>query len=270
MPEPVKSPYVRGFRIAVDGMKLAFRSPEVGRAYLRASLVIFALGLLLASGSIWALWANTVPTPDAETWLRVILWAARVIGTLAAFVLGPLLAIFVVNIGFPFFNQEVFMAGMRVADPERARLLEGKQGMSMSRAIGLALFRFVKFLGLSALLFVIGFVPVIGTVIASVGGLLLAARTVSWELLDPYFEMLDIRHAEQRTVIKQHQRSLLGFGLPIALLFGIPLVGPLLFGLAQVAGAVFVARELPVDPREGPREGPATTAPLPTTGMART
>jgi CysZ protein len=256
MPEPAKSPYVRGFNLAVEGMKLAFRSPEVGRAYLRASLLIFALGLLLASGSIWALWTYTVPAPDAETWLRLVLWAARVIGTLAGFVLGPLLAIFIVNIGFPFFNQGVFMAGMRVADPERARALEGKDGMSLSRAIGLAIFRFLKFLGLSALLFVIGWIPVIGTLIATVGGLLLAARTVSWELLDPYFEMLDIRHAEQKQLIGRHRKALLGFGLPIALLFAIPLVGPLLFGLAQVAGAVFVARELPVDPREGFVPGP--------------
>jgi hypothetical protein len=51
-------------------------------------------------------------------------------------------------------------------------------------------------------------------------------------------------------LIGRHQKALLGFGLPIALLFGIPIVGPLLFGLAQVAGAMFVARELPVDPRE--------------------
>jgi CysZ protein len=251
MPESVTSPYLRGFRIALDGMKLAFRSPEVGRAYLRVSLVIFSLGLLLASGSIWALWANTTPAPDAATWLVVVLWVARVIGTLAAFVLGPLLAIFIVNIGFPFFNQGVFMAGMRAVDPERAALLEGKPGMSLPRAIGLASWRFVKFVGLSLLLFVIGLVPVVGTVIASVGGVILAARAVAWELLDPYFETLDIRHAEQRELIRRHQKVLLGFGLPIALLFAIPIVGPLLFGLAQVAGAVFVSRELPVDPREG-------------------
>ena len=122
--------------------------------------------------------------------------------------------------------------------------------MSLPRAVGLASWRFVKFLGLSVLLFVIGLIPVVGTLIASVGGLLLAARTVAWELLDPYFETLDIRHAEQRALIRRHQKVLLGFGLPIALLFAIPIVGPLMFGLAQVAGAVFVARELPVDPRE--------------------
>lgn len=249
MPEP-DSPYVRGLRIAVDGMKLAFRSPEVGRAYIRVSLVIFLLGVLLAGTSIWLLWANTEPAPDAEAWLSALLWVVRIVGTLAAFVLGPLLAIFVVQIGFPFFNQGVFMAGMRAIDPERAARLAALPGMSLPRAIGLATWRFLKFLGLGVVLFLIGLVPVIGTLIATVGGLLLASYAVAWELLDPYFETLDIGHAEQRELIRRHRPALLGFGFPIALMFGIPIVGPLLFGLAQVAGAVFVARELPVDPRE--------------------
>jgi CysZ protein len=250
MSEPATSPYVRGFRIALEGMKLAFQSPEVGRAYVRVSLVIFSLGLLLAGIGILALWTNTEPAPDAEAWLVAVLWIARVVGSMAALVLGPLMAIYVVNIGFPFFNQGVFMAGMRAIDPKRAAGLEDKPGMSVGRAIGLALWRFLKFVGLGLMLFVIGLVPVIGTVIATVGGLILASYAVAWELLDPYFETLDIRHAEQRALIKRHKKVLLGFGMPIALLFGIPIVGPLLFGLAQVAGAMLVARELPIDRRE--------------------
>lgn len=251
MPEPATSPYIRGFRIALEGMKLAFHSPEVGRAYIRVSLVIFSLGLFLAGLSILTLWNHTVPAPDAEEWLVAVLWLARIIGSLAALVLGPLLAIYVVNIGFPFFNQGVFMTGLRAIDPKRAAGLEGKQGMSLTRAIGLAIWRLIKFVGLGLLLLAIGLVPVIGTLIATVGGVLLAAYAVAWELLDPYFETLDISHTEQREIMKRHRKVMLGFGLPIAMLFGIPIVGPLLFGLAQVAGAVLVARELPVDRREG-------------------
>jgi CysZ protein len=212
--------------------------------------VIFALGLLLASISILALWTNTEPTPDTEAWLVAVLWLARVVGSLAALVLGPLLAIYVVNIGFPFFNQGVFMAGLRAVDPKRAAGLEDKPGMALTRAIGLAIWRFLKFVAMGLVLLLIGLVPVIGTVIATVGGLILASLAVAWELLDPYFETLDIRHAEQRQLIRRHRKVLLGFGMPIALLFGIPIVGPLLFGLAQVAAAVLVARELPVDRRE--------------------
>lgn len=250
MPESATSPYLRGFHIALEGMKLAFHSPDVGRAYIRVSLVVFSLGLFLASLSILTLWNHTVPASDAEAWLVAVLWLTRVVGSLVSLVLGPLLAIYVVNIGFPFFNQGVFMAGMRAIDPKRAAGLEGKPGMSLGRAIGLALWRFIKFVGMGLVLLAIGLVPVIGTVIATVGGLLLASYAVAWELLDPYFEMLDISHAEQKQIIKRHRKVLLGFGMPIALLFGIPIVGPLLFGLAQVAGAVFVARELPVDRRE--------------------
>ena len=75
-------------------------------------------------------------------------------------------------------------------------------------------------------------------------------RTLGWDLLDPYFDCLDIRHAEQREFVDRHERALMGFAVPVALVFAIPFIGPLLFGFAQAAGAVFVARELPVDPRE--------------------
>lgn len=250
MSESDTRPFIRGLRIALDGVRLALGSDEIRRAYLRVSLIVFALAVLITGGSSWALWTCTDPSPDASWWLVLGLWLARIIGTLAACLLGPLLAIFIVNIGFPLFNREVFMAGLREADPQRAALLEHKNAMRLSRAIGLSLWRLVKFMVLGLMLFLIGLVPVVGTIVASVGGLLLAARVVSWELLDPYFEALDIGHGEQRELINRHAPALLGFGLPIALMFAIPLVGALLFGLAQVAGAVFVARELPVDPRE--------------------
>src|SRR5262245_15209929 len=146
MSEPATSPYLRGFHIALEGMKLAFRSPEVGRAYVRVSLVIFSLGLLLAGISILALWSNTEPAADAESWLIALLWAARVVGSLASLVLGPLMAIYIVNIAFPFFNQGVFMAGLRAVDPKRAAGLEDKPGMSLGLAVSLALWRFLKFM----------------------------------------------------------------------------------------------------------------------------
>jgi uncharacterized protein involved in cysteine biosynthesis len=91
---------------------------------------------------------------------------------------------------------------------------------------------------------------VVGTIIGTLAQAWLTSLTVAWELLDPYFDCLDIRHAEQRDFVGRHQKALLGFGLPISLMLAIPIAGPLLFGLAQAAGAIFVAREVPVDPRE--------------------
>ena len=250
---PEASPYTRGFRAAVDGMKLAFRNKEVGRAYLKISALIFVLAIALTSGSMWALWANTSPEAyaDAASWVTVALWAARVVGSLLSLILGPLMAIFIANIAFPLLNVGVFLAGLRAVDPERAEALAAKEGMSVARSIAIPTWRLIKFLLLTLCLMIVGLIPVIGTIIATATQAWLTARAVAWELVDPYFECLDIRHAEQREFINKHQKLLIGFGLPISLMLAIPIVGPLLFGLAQAAGAVLVAREIPIDPREG-------------------
>ncbi|MFO7561408.1 MAG: EI24 domain-containing protein [Enhygromyxa sp.] len=244
------SPFVRGFRIALEGMKLALRSEDVSRIYLRAAAVIFGLSLVIDAGLIGGLFWLTSPAEDAALWLLVAVWIARVIGTLAALLVGPLLAIFTVNIAFPFFNQGVFLAGLRLVDPERAAALEAKPGMPFAPAAGLAAWRLIKFVVLSAGLFVLGLIPVVGSLVAAALQLWLTARTVSWELMDPYFDSLDIRDAEQREIVGRLQKPLLGFGVPVALLLAIPFVGPLCFGLAQAAAGTFVGREFPIHPRE--------------------
>ena len=244
------NPYKRGFGLALEGLKLAQSSPEVGRAYLKVAGVIFALSLIISGGGIWALWTFAVPPADAAWWWSIGAWLLRVLGSLGALLVGPILAIFTVNIAFPLFNRGVFMAGLRAIDPARADAIDAHEGMPVTVAAAIATRRLAVFVGLSLMFFVVGLIPVIGIVLGPLGQLWLGARTLSWELLDPYFDCLDIRYAEQREIVDAHKKTLLGFGLPIALIFAFPLLGPLLFGLAQAAGAVFVARELPVDPRE--------------------
>lgn len=244
-----QSPYSRGARAAVDGSKLALRSEQVGKAYLRAAAVIFALTIVIDVGTIWGLWHFTNPAEDAALWLVIVLWLGRVVGTLGLLLIGPLLAIFTVNTAFPVFNKELFLTGLQAVDPARAAALAAKPGMPLAAAMGIALRRMIKFLLLSIGLFVLGWVPVIG-VIATGLQLWLTARTVAWELMDPYFDCLDIRYAEQKQFIDRLSKPLLGFGFPIALLFAIPFAGPLCFGLAQAAAATFVSREFAIDPRE--------------------
>jgi CysZ protein len=244
-----QSPYSRGARAAGDGIKLALRSKDVGRAYLRAALVIFALTVVIDTATIFGLFHFTTPAEDAAMWLVVVLWLARVIGTIGLLLIGPLLAIFTVNTAFPVFNKELFLAGLRVVDPARAAALEAKPGMPIAPAVGIALRRMIKFVVLSVMLFMLGLVPVIGLG-AALLQLWLTTRTVAWELMDPYFDCLDIRYAEQKQFVQRLQKPLLGFGFPISLLLAVPIVGPLCFGLAQAAAATFVAREFPIDPRE--------------------
>ncbi|NJK32509.1 MAG: EI24 domain-containing protein, partial [Deltaproteobacteria bacterium] len=96
----------------------------------------------------------------------------------------------------------------------------------------------------------LGLVPVVGSIAGAIGQTWLTARTVGWELVDPYFDRLGMGWSEQREFVREHRRSLLGFGLPLSLILAIPLVGPLLFGLAQAAAAVYVVREVPPHARE--------------------
>lgn len=243
-------PLVRGFRILLEGINLAFENAEVARAYFKITAIIFCSSLVISGSGIWALWTYAQPAPDASWWVGAGLWVARIVGTLAAALVGPLVSIGLINILFPLFPKGVFMAGMRVIDPERAARLEAKPGMSTPVAAGIATWRLAKFLALTVVFFFVGLIPVVGAVLGPAAQLWLSARTLGWDLLDPYFDCLDIRHAEQREFVDRHKRALMGFAVPVALVFAIPFVGPLLFGFAQAAGAVFVARELPVDPRE--------------------
>ena len=244
------SPYKRGFRAAFDGIKVSLRSNEVGHAYLRVAAVIFAMTLVIDTAAIWALFHFTVAPADAELWLVVLLWTARVVGSVGSLLIGPLLAIFTVNILFPVFNRDVFLAGLRAVDPQRADALAAKPGMPLRVAVGIAVWRLIRFVVISLGLLLLGLVPVIGSVIAAVLQTWLTARTVAWELMDPYFDCLDVRFAEQKQIVAKLQKPLIGFGLPVSLLFAIPIAGPLLFGLAQAAAGTFVAREFPIDPRE--------------------
>ncbi|NVB42709.1 EI24 domain-containing protein [Pseudenhygromyxa sp. WMMC2535] len=253
-------PFVRGLHAARDGLELAFSRAEVRKAYFRVALGLFALTLVLDGGALWALFHFTVPDVDAGKLLVIGLWTLRVVGTLLVLLLGPLVAILVVNIVFPLFNQDVFMAGLRVADSERAALVEAGPGMPTAASVGGAALRLLTFLLMSLGFFLLGLIPVVGGVVGFVGQTWLTARTVAWELMDPYFDRVDLRYAEQRSFVSTHRRALLGFGLPVAWLLAIPVVGPLAFGLAQAAAGTFVAREVPVHAREGQGGGADTNA----------
>lgn len=259
-PSPTR-PFVRGMRAAVDGMKLAFRNKEVRRAYFKVALGLFALTVVIEGGAMWALWANTVPAADVSTLVLVALWAARILGSIVVLLAGPLIAVLIVNVVFPFFNEGLFMAALRAVDGERAEIVAAGPGMPALSSAGGAAWRLAKFLGLSLVFLLVGLIPVIGGLIAAVGETWLAARTVAWELLDPWFDRLDIRYAEQRRIVAEHREALLGFGLPLSLMLAIPLVGPLLFGLAQTAAATFVVREIPAHVREQPPAPPPAPPP---------
>jgi uncharacterized protein involved in cysteine biosynthesis len=249
-PPAVPSSVPRGLQLAARGLRLALSSPEIRRAYVRLALVLVLLAVAL-SVAFGALVWWMVPVEGDMSWMTWLgRWALRVGGSLLALVAAPMLALFVVNIGLPFLADGVFMAGMRAADPTIAARLEQPSELGFIAATLGSVRRAVYFVGVTLALFGLTLVPFLGPVLGPPLQLWYAARTLSWELLDPYFERRGHDYKHQQDIVRARRATLAGFGLPWAAVMALPFVGPLLFGLAQAAVASVVVEELE---RDAPR-----------------
>lgn len=254
--DPVASSAVFGVRLAMRGLRLALDNPAVRRIYLRLALVLMFTSIVLVAGLTYAIWA-LIPVPDSAWWMALV-WTLRVAGTALTLMAAPMLALFIVNIVFPFLGEEVFLAGLRAVDPARADELAAAEGAGFAASTANSVRRLLYFVGVTLLLFMLALVPVLGAVLGPLAQLWFGARMLSWELLDPYFDRRGLDHAGQRATMRAHRRAMFGFGVPWTLLFAIPIVGPLGFGLAQAAAALLVTDVL--EPRV---HGVATSATSP-------
>lgn len=237
----------RGLGMARRGLRIALASAEVRRTYLRLALVLVALAAALTAGLGFLVWWLVPVGEDMSWWTWLGMWALRVSGWLLALVAAPMLAFFLVNAGLPFLGDAVFMAGARAVDPQLAARLERSAEVGfVTSAVG-SLRRLVYFVAATLGLLLVAWIPVVGAVLGPALQLWFAARMLSWELLDPYFERVGHDYARQRATVKARRATLAGFGLPWTLVMALPIVGPLLFGLAQAAVAVLVAEELEAD-----------------------
>lgn len=232
--------FMAGASAAWAGMRLSTGSAELRRTYLQLVLVLLVVGAALDVSGIWAVLHYTAIGDDTSWWMTAGLWVARVLGIVAVLLVAPLLALSLVNALFPFLGERVFLAAMRVVSPARAEQLAASPGLPMATSVVIELRRIVAFLGRSVLIFLLSLVPVVGQVLGPVLQGYTSARGLGWELLDPYLDKLRLGYAEQRAFVGRHRAALVGFGLPLSLLMAIPLVGPLLFGLAQGAAAKLV------------------------------
>ncbi|MCA9704911.1 MAG: EI24 domain-containing protein [Myxococcales bacterium] len=247
---PVGSRFMAGVSAAWSGMRLALRSPEVRRAYVQMVGVLFVVAAALDVAGIWAVLHWTPIDGDTSWWATIGLWVARILGVAVVLLVAPLISLSVVNLVFPFLGERVFLASMRVISPARAEQLAGQPGLPLASGLVITVLRLLLFFGASLLAFVVSLVPVVGQVAGPVLQGYLSARGLAWELLDPYLDALGLGFAEQRAFVAAHRPALVGFGLPLAMLMAVPLVGPLLFGVAQgaVARLVIDVIEAPAAP----------------------
>jgi CysZ protein len=232
--------FMAGLSAAFAGMRLSTRSAELRRTYLQLVAVLLVAATVLDAVGIWAVLRFT-PIGDAVPWWEVlVLWVLRVLGIVAVLLAAPLLSLAVVNLLFPFLGERVFLAAMRVVSPARAEQLAAQPGLPLPTALWVALLRLLLFVGLGVGALLLSLVPVVGQLVGPVLQGYLGARGLAWELLDPYLDKLQLGFDAQRAFVAAHRPGLVGFGLPLMLVMAIPLVGPLLFGLAQGAAAKLV------------------------------
>ncbi len=252
-------PFFRGVRAAFEGVRVALADPGVRKAYLRVALSMLALTVTIDGLGLWALFEWVDPSTADRAWMGVVAWVVRILGSLLVLMIGPLIAILTINILFPVFNEPLFMAGLRAQDPARADRVAAGPGMRLSTSAGIAGIRLSRFVGLTMLFMAIGLIPIVGGIVATIGQTWLTARTVSWELLDPYFDRLDIRWEDQKQFVADNRDALLGFGLPLGFMLAIPLIGPLMFGWAQGAAGTVLVRTIQPHSREFEVRGPNRT-----------
>lgn len=250
---PAASSAVSGATLAMRGLRLALGTPAVRKIYLRLALALMLTSIVLVAGLGYAIWA-LIPVPESSL-LWLLVWTLRIAGTALMLLAAPVLALFIVNIVFPFLGEDVFLAGLRAVDPARADELAAAEGAGFAASTANSLRRLLYFIGVTLLIFTLALVPVLGVVLGPLAQLWFGARMLSWELLDPYFERRGLDHAGQRATMTAHRSAMFGFGVPWTLLLAIPFVGPLGFGLAQTAAALLVTDVL--EPRA---HGAATSA----------
>lgn len=91
--------------------------------------------------------------------------------------------------------------------------------------------------------FVIGLVPVVGTLAGPVLGVLFAGRLLARELVSRPLAARGLDRDAQNQLLRPHQGALLGFGAGVQLCFLVP-GGAVLMMPAAVAGATRLAREV--------------------------
>lgn len=249
MPRLPDSP-MSGVTLALRGLRLALHTPAVRRIYLRLALAIAATAAVLVVGLNFVIW-GLIPVPES-TWLYLLVWTLRVAGTALVLIAAPVMALFVVNIVFPFLGESVFLAGLRAVDPARADELAAAGGTGFRSSTVSSIRRLLYFIGVSVLIFLLALVPVLGAVLGPVAQLWFTASMLSWELLDPYFDRRGLDYAGQRAAMKAHRATMFGFGAPWTLLLAVPVFGPLGFGLAQAGAALLVTEALEPGGRRQP------------------
>lgn len=233
--------FFAGVGLLLRGFAFGGRRPAAMLLGLVPAAIVFALvlGALIALGfNVAALvdWLTPFDESWPEGWQTVVSAAMGTVLFAAAIVLAAVtFTALTLAVGDPFYERiwmavETDLGGeLPESGPGFWRAVRsslGLIGMGLLTAIGVAL---------------VGFVPLIGGLLAPVLGVVLSGRLLAVELSSRAFEARGIPGTQQRTLRRGIRWQLLGFGVATQLLFMIPF-GAVFTMPAAVAGSTMLAR----------------------------
>ena len=134
-------------------------------------------------------------------------------------------------------------------------VVEESLGASVLRSIRQSLTLVVISVLLAIPLFLVGLIPGVGGVIGAVLSALVGGTMIAMELIGGPFDRRGRRGlAEKYRALSTHRARSLGFGIPVFLLFSLPLVAVVAFP-AATAGGTLLARHLAGEPDDPDRRG---------------
>lgn len=235
--------FIEGIRFLGRGFGYWRRKPRLMLLGLVPALITLALlaaaviPLLLSLGVItdWM-------TPFADGWdpfwrtaLRSAIGVVIAIGSLV--LASVLFTAITLLIGDPFY-QRIWRA---VEQDLGGDVPAGDGGMGVAFGESIRLVAFGALVALLAL--VVGFIPVIGAVLATVTSVLLTGRLLARELTGRALNARDVPSRERSRMLSTRRSRLLGFGVATQLCFMVPL-GAVFIMPTAVAGATLLARDL--------------------------
>ncbi|TNM41146.1 hypothetical protein FHP29_09050 [Nocardioides albidus] len=232
----------RGAGFLLRGLRLWRERPRlmllgIVPAVIVAALVATVLVLAVLYVDDLVAWA----TPFADDWdgfLRGLLRTALHLLVLAGLVMLSIVTFtgLTLAVGDPFYERiwkavEVSLGG---EVPERGvGWVRGALDGLVLVALGIAT---------AVGVFVIGLLPVIGTIVGAVLGLVVSGRLLAGELVSRPLEARGMDRAARAALMREHRGAMLGFGICVQACFLIPFGGILVMP-AAVAGATYLARE---------------------------
>ncbi|GAB3411405.1 hypothetical protein GCM10027515_32920 [Schumannella luteola] len=233
--------FLGGAGLVLRGFALWRTRPALMLLGMVPPLIVFTAGVAMLVAAAFGLGPlATWATPLADDWdagwaaaLRTALAAVAFVGLVALGVLaftGLTLAV-----GDPFYERIWRETETLLGDAPHGA------GLGFGRALRDALLLVLAAIGVGALVFLLGLIPVVGGVLGPVVGTVLSGRILAAELVARPLEARGIGRRESRAVLRGSRAEQLGFGVATQLLFLVPL-GAIVTVPAAVSGATLLAR----------------------------